>query len=361
MVLRSSISTLVGTTRTPHLMSSLSPAAALSVSVSLLPGLAKSVVFLLVILNVRSLPLVWHLRVLFWPLSRVWWLSRRARIRTFSSSSTSKKDAHRNCDYLVPVGQNPLDHVSVTKSWAGPDDCDYNWHLSNSSYSKVLDVARSNSVVNILPSFVIAGGAIALAGTHFQFIREIPIFARYEVRSQIVGWDHKWLYVVHRFVSRHKPGLRRTAPAITNGIDSDSPSPTPTPSDSSADLSADAVRAAAATAHEPEPDGATLHCISVNVMVFKQGRITVPPALVLAGEGFGATHLQGAAARARAVELGLGGMRELHRGSWRAVPKGPERWWDAAMHGLEDRIERRVARVIGVRVGLEGALEVRGL
>jgi hypothetical protein len=206
------------------------------------------------------------------------------------------------------------------------------------------------------------------------------MFARYEVRSQIVGWDHKWvpfahspswplltfcftqLYVVHRFVSHHKlpSPSRRPAPAISNGIYGDSPSLTSTPSDSSADLPVDAARAAAAP-HEPEPDGATLHCISVNVTVFKHGRITVPPTLVLAGEGLGATYAQGVAARARAVELGHKGMRKLYRGAWRAVPKGPERWWDVAMHGLEDHIDRRVARVIGVRVGLEGALDVRGL
>jgi hypothetical protein len=34
-------------------------------------------------------------------------------------------------------------------------------------------------------------------GTHFHFIREIPILARYEVRSQIVGWDHKWVRTAH--------------------------------------------------------------------------------------------------------------------------------------------------------------------
>ena len=87
----------------------------------------------------------------------------------------------------------------------------------------------------------------------------------------------------------------------------------------------------------------------------------MPPALVFAGEGFGATYARGAAARVRAVELGQKGMRELYRGAWREVPKGPERWWDVAMDGLEDRVEQRVARVIGVRAGLEGALEVRGL
>ncbi|KAH9170385.1 hypothetical protein EDB89DRAFT_1978700 [Lactarius sanguifluus] len=343
-------------------MLSASPAAALSLSLSVLPGLAKTIAFLLLILNVRSLPLVWHFNV-FLPITRLWWLARRARIRTlFFSSSTNKNDAHKFHDDLVPIGQNPLDHILVTKAWAGPDDCDYNWHLSNSSYPKLLDLARTNSVLHIFPSFVLAGGGFALAGTHFQFLREIPMFARYEVRSQIVGWDQKWLYVIHRFVSHHKPTSRRSAPS-TSGHKSDddsSISSTPTPSASSADLQAQVARAVAAP-REPEPDGATLHCISVNVMVFKHGRITVPPALVLAGEGFGATHEQGADARARAVGLGDKGMRELYRGAWRSVPDGPERWWDAAMHGLEGRIERRVARVIGVRVGLEGALEVPGL
>ena len=42
-----------------RLMLSLSPAAVISLSLSL-PGLVKSVAFLLVILNVRSLPLFWH-------------------------------------------------------------------------------------------------------------------------------------------------------------------------------------------------------------------------------------------------------------------------------------------------------------
>lgn len=117
----------------------------------------------------------------------------------------------------------------------------------------------------------------------------------------------------------------------------------------------------AAAAIAPEPDGATLHCVSVNVVVFKHGRITVPPALVLAGEGLGATPEQGMEARKRALALGLNGMRELYVGGWRAVPEGDERWWDVAMKGLEGRVEKRVRKVHGVREGLEGAIQVRML
>ena len=272
-------------------------------------------------------------------------------------------------------------------------------------------------------------------GTHFHFIREIPILAFYEVRSQIVGWDHKWvrhtpfrisffsktdafvrqLYIVHRFVTHRKPAASRSpgprseqssssGASAPNGNPSNlnlnpysssaSVPPIPaihtpstpltnvTPSPSSVNLqamfarssavatgtnaspaaAATAAAAAAAAAVAPEPDGATLHCVSVNVVVFKHGRITVPPTLVLASEGLGATPAQGTEARARALALGLKGMRELYLGGWRAVPEGSdERWWDVATKGLDGRVERRVRKVKGVREGLEGALQVRML
>ena len=128
-----------------------------------------------------------------------------------------------------------------------------------------------------------------------------------------------------------------------------------------ASLAATAAAAAAVAAVAPEPDGAMLHCVSVNVVVFKHGRITVPPALALAGEGLGATPAQGTEARARALALGLNGMRNFYLGGWRAVPEGDERWWDVALEGLDGRLEKRVAKVKGVREGLEGALQVRML
>ena len=31
------------------------------------------------------------------------------------------------------------------------------------------------------------------AATHFTFLREIPIFSRYEMRVSIMSWDNKWV------------------------------------------------------------------------------------------------------------------------------------------------------------------------
>jgi acyl-CoA thioesterase FadM len=183
-------------------------------------------------------------------------------MRTLSLSSAVRDAAA--CEFLdglSPVGQNPLDLTIVTKAWAGPDDCDYNRHLSNSSYPKVLDMARMKSALIIFPYYARTGGWIALAATHFHFIREIPFFARYEIRSQIVGWDHKWLYIVHRFVTHRKPTPRSSgnkneasttsAASTSNGIPPSSASAAPIPS-----------------IHTPSTPLANLHNRSITRMVY---------------------------------------------------------------------------------------------
>lgn len=107
----------------------------------------------------------------------------------------------------------------------------FGMHLSNSSYAKVrqllvhnqfalilhyllttsaqaLDSARLRVLWRAFPAWGVSGGVIALGGrfavcsdtarltvsaTHYHFIREIPLFARYEVRISIASWDDKWV------------------------------------------------------------------------------------------------------------------------------------------------------------------------
>lgn len=161
-----------------------SPAAALSLR--LLPRIAKIIAYLVLILNFRSLPFGWHsmlmfcifatrfsffsypTAIIFWPVIKIRWHAWCARMRTLSlSSAVRDAAASKYLDTLSPVGQNPLNLTVVTKGWAGAyhrsfinrllssvpvnlcislplfligiDDCDYNRHLSNSSYPKVRD------------------------------------------------------------------------------------------------------------------------------------------------------------------------------------------------------------------------------
>ncbi|KAF5390874.1 hypothetical protein D9757_004442 [Collybiopsis confluens] len=243
----------------------------------------------------------------------------------FMSKSSKVKAYERWVDSLTPIGKTPFQEA-VFRSWASIDECDYNFHLSNSSYAKALDGSRFKLAVQLLPKFLLAGGVIPLAGPHFHFVREIPILAKYEVRISLEAWDEKWMYIVCRFVSRGKKERSKKNAGLKIGAESSATStssPTPNPSFFHAPISSSGISmsstplrsdpsagggAGTGAAHNPpnekemekltskllanasavnyeEPDGATLHTITVSQMCFKMGRITVPPALVFAING----------------------------------------------------------------------------
>lgn len=123
-----------------------------------------------------------------------------------------------------------------------------------------------------------------------------------------------------------------------------------------------------------EPDGATVNCVSVCELCFKVGRITVPPAIVLALDGYSVAPPEGDPAYSHAnpppsfvtaqalaeTDAAKGHMKTLQAflcGGWRDVPEG-QRWWEDALGGdIEERRKRNLEAVIGVRLGLEGAME----
>lgn len=202
-----------------------------------------------------------------------------------------------------------------------------------------MDAARLKAAMNYNPGFFRAGGWIALGGTltpstllhkansvlrnaatHFHFIREIPMFSRYEVRMSIVAWDQKWFYVISRFVTfpskkdsssnKLKSSAAQTEqsttaenehlPAFGSVHTPADGTATPLPPPSSANGSAsDGLKEtseatanakmqalAASQANTLEPDGATLNCVAVAEMCYKHGRITVPPDIVMSCDGF---------------------------------------------------------------------------
>ena len=123
--------------------------------------------------------------------------------------------------------------VLVFLSISGLDECDFNGHLSNSSYAKVviiicklfmdvrahefllrlwIPLVSRQHLVCFLCSFALVVGlrylvscaetnllkySYLLKATHYHFIREIPMLASYEVRTSIAAWDHKWVRQSH--------------------------------------------------------------------------------------------------------------------------------------------------------------------
>jgi len=294
---------------------------------------------------------------------------------------------------LVPLGENPLDVAIIYDGWASPDDCDYNMHLSNSSYPKTLDSARFKFAITMFPPFLDQGGNIFLGGTQFNFIREIPIGSRYQIRMKLLAWDSKWMYVAGQFVippkhpitdikgkGKSKPveslpaGVREAlgkqstsngvvgydiegfvAPNLTGTPATPSGSNTPAESTDTNDSGSSSVPSSSSGkggAQRPLPqltkDGWTVCCTSLSILCCKQGRSTVPPSLALAVSGLMAHGKEewNTLKRMRAS----GETKRLLKGGWRDVKADSESimgngaWWEDVMRreGVMDEVEKRM-------------------
>ncbi|KAK9460561.1 uncharacterized protein V1516DRAFT_696284 [Lipomyces oligophaga] len=87
-------------------------------------------------------------------------------------------------------------------------ECDLNGHKSNSTYFSDLDIARTDLMVDVFRKLILdlkkRDGRwvyIPLGAVASVFRREIKPYASYNIRSKIVGWDDKWLFVVSKFES----------------------------------------------------------------------------------------------------------------------------------------------------------------
>ena len=128
-----------------------------------------------------------------------------------------------------------------------------------------------------------------------------------------------------------------------------------------------------------EPDGAILHCVAVSQICFKQDRITVPPAVVLASEGFTKPYTGSASTGVRPYSHtnpppnwiksqslrvpphgSMDTFRAFYRGKWREVPEG-ERWWEDALGGsIEANRQANLEILESLKLGLEGARTLHG-
>lgn len=262
-----------------------------------IPTPVKVFVAVLFALQPRSWPLYWHLRMaypLVVPLSR------------YMLQSGSRK---KRMEVLRAGSASPFEAQTVWRGWAGFDDCDYNMHLSNSSYAKNFDYARSEFIARYLLAFGFDGGLPAVSHVQFRFIREVPFGRWYEIRTSIAGWDDKRIHFLARVVSR------------SNGSNRTSEVPFA----------------------QQEP-GWTTHAIGIATYVCKHAssRRTIPPALVLAAAGFGPGW-----ARVQELRDDPREAKKFWAGGW-ADYEG-ECWWDTA--ALEWEPQRALAAVDLLKMG----------
>ncbi|KAK0223708.1 hypothetical protein IW262DRAFT_1492670 [Armillaria fumosa] len=255
-----------------------------------------------------------------------YWLHRLSLIYKFTSAKRPATQAW--WDSRSPIGKSPFDLVLKYTDWSSPDVCDYNLHLSNSCYAKTLDTVRMKWVLAFVSQVFRVDGVLPVGATSFLFMREIPMLRRFEVRCSIVTWGEKWLYLVAKFVT--------------------------TDDDSDTDL-----QRKIPDKLTEEPDRAVVHCVSISQVCFKIGRITVPPALVLALSGCSDgnyTHSNpppGYLAAQKAVAEGKA--KDLLKGGWKHVPKS-ERWWEGSFgKDVEQTRVERLSVMEDIRLGMQRA------
>ncbi|KAI9167790.1 putative thioesterase atnL [Paramyrothecium foliicola] len=222
------------------------------------PGRTSRIILLLfVVFNWKNLPFAWTYRVLY----------------TILYHTTLRKSPQ-----LTPKA---LFKPMISQTKAPLLEIDYNLHKSNSTYFADLDVSRSHLVTYLIrPSLrkvaenhktrlvldpagkPLKGSlTVALGAVECSFKREIAGFRPYEMWSRVLSWDRKWLFIVTHFVPR---GAARP----TSWMD---------------------PRCARERTRGPGDAAGgwdkKIYASAVSKYVFKVGRFTVHPAIVLGASG----------------------------------------------------------------------------
>ena len=97
-----------------------------------------------------------------------------------------------------------------------PTDCDFNLHLTNSRYTSVLDLARTQYLMQVGAgkAILLKGWVAVLAGQSISFFKEIKPFAKVSVTTQVVYWDRRFCYIEHKFMVKGQIHARALAKVV---------------------------------------------------------------------------------------------------------------------------------------------------
>lgn len=92
--------------------------------------------------------------------------------------------------------------TTVVRMRVWPLDLDLNRHVTNGRYFTLSDIGRMDYVLRT-GAFRVAlrHRALPIVGDVWgKFRRELRLFETFEIHTRMLGWDHKWSFVEHRFV-----------------------------------------------------------------------------------------------------------------------------------------------------------------
>lgn len=195
-----------------------------------------SIIALFTLVNIKCIPFSWTLRFYFFFLKHLL-LSKLS----FTASKYKNRPA------------KSLFEPTVYSTRVNLFECDPNMHKSNSTYFSDLDLARTDLVLTLFIRFFnhykSTTGVypyVPLGSVMTVFKQELKPLQAYKIRSRILGWDNKWLFVLSRF---------ETGSGSSSAVPSD------------------------------KVDNSKLAAVSLSKYVFKLGRKTIPPEEVIKWSG----------------------------------------------------------------------------
>ena len=236
-------------------------------------GFWKFIALLFALINLKTLPLAWHVSVAVnHSLSDI---LTRSQIRLITGLLRQIRSSRLRL--ASKFGPSTLFQPVITSSRSPFLECDYNLHKSNSTYFSDFDVGRLELLVSLcgygidqtrkeLAKESKDGFATMLGGVSCNFKREIKPFQAFEVWTRILCWNNKWIYVIGHFVKKGavKPSSYTLQPWKKGNANK-----------------------AEGTGAAVNNDGAisgqhpAIFASAIAKYVFKKGRLTIPPERVL--------------------------------------------------------------------------------
>jgi acyl-CoA thioesterase FadM len=97
-----------------------------------------------------------------------------------------------------------------------PTDIDLNFHLNDGRYVSLMGLGRAHLLARtgLLRRAFKRKWAPVVGAAIIRYRREIRTFEKFALRSRIIGWDEKWLYIEHAL----EAGGNTRATALVRGV-----------------------------------------------------------------------------------------------------------------------------------------------
>lgn len=97
-----------------------------------------------------------------------------------------------------------------------PNDLDSNMHMNNGRYLTIMDLGRLDLILRtgLWPVMRARKWFPVIASAKVSFRRSLNVFETFELTTQVIGWDEKWLYIEHRM----ERGGKVMAQAFVKGL-----------------------------------------------------------------------------------------------------------------------------------------------